>query len=151
MESNITGVKLNLTELATKVNNTEPKANAEEFKNANGSKISVLDNVQETHTLVSTPIADINNASSDKSNEKDKQALLDAIDIVSAFIEPQIRSVNFTQDESSGKTVVKVYDVKSQELIKQFPSEEVLALAEKVKGLQNEIADKTGILIDDKV
>ena len=74
-----------------------------------------------------------------------------AIEVISAFIKPQIRNVNFTQDESLGKTVVKVFDTQSKELIKQFPSEDVLELSRKIKGLQEEIASKAGMLIDDKV
>ena len=77
--------------------------------------------------------------------------LTDAIETVSSFIEPQIRNVNFAQDDSSGQTVIKVFDAQSRELIKQFPSDEILELAERIKGLQDEVADKTGILIDDKV
>lgn len=74
-----------------------------------------------------------------------------AIEIVSDFIAPQIRNVNFAQDESSGKTVVKVFDSSSKELIRQFPSAEILELAEKIQSLQHEIADKTGILLDEKI
>ncbi|REL26035.1 hypothetical protein DXX93_05255 [Thalassotalea euphylliae] len=83
--------------------------------------------------------------------EQQQESLESAIDAVASFIEPQIRNVNFTQDDNSGQTVIKVFDAQSQELIKQFPSDEILELAERIKGLQDEIVDKTGILIDDKV
>ena len=94
-------------------------------------------------------------AAEEQSQAVDEQSsagdLTDAIETVSSFIEPQIRNVNFTQDDSSGQTVIKVFDAQSRELIKQFPSDEILELAERIKGLQDEVVDRTGILIDDKV
>ncbi|REL30288.1 flagellar protein FlaG [Thalassotalea euphylliae] len=94
-------------------------------------------------------------AAEEQSQAADEQSpagdLTDAIETVSSFIEPQIRNVNFTQDDSSGQTVIKVFDAQSRELIKQFPSDEILELAERIKGLQDEVVDRTGILIDDKV
>ena len=77
--------------------------------------------------------------------------LSQAIDLVSEFINQPPRNVNFLQDDDSGKTVVKVFDANSQELIKQFPSEEILSMAEKIKSLQQEIGAKSGLFINDTV
>ena len=83
--------------------------------------------------------------------EEQEQELASAIETVASFIEPQIRNVNFTQDDTTGQRVIRVFDAESDELIKQFPSDEILELAERIRGLQEEIVDRTGILIDDKV
>lgn len=136
MEANLNNVNSNLSDVITKVND---RTLAATNQNKPVDKVVIEEN--------NIQYVDGTN----KTENANKENLSAAIDIISSFIEPQIRNVNFTQDESSGKTVVKVFDTQSKELIKQFPSEEVLELSEKIKGLQNEIANKTGILIDDKV
>jgi len=74
-----------------------------------------------------------------------------AIEVVANFINQPPRNVNFTKDASSGKTVIKVFELKSKELIKQFPSEELISIAQKIKALQQEVGEKAGILFDEKV
>jgi flagellar protein FlaG len=61
------------------------------------------------------------------------------------------RNVNFSQDEQSEKTIIKVFDTDSQELIKQFPSEDLIKLAQKINGLRQDIDLKSGIFLDEKV
>ena len=58
------------------------------------------------------------------------------------------RNVNFTKDNDSGKTVIKVFDIESKELIKQFPSEELISIAQKIQALHQEVGGKVGILLD---
>jgi flagellar protein FlaG len=48
------------------------------------------------------------------------------------------QSLQFSLDKDSGKTVVKVMDTETNEVIRQIPTEEVLALSQavdKFKGL----------------
>lgn len=52
-------------------------------------------------------------------------------------------SLEFTIDKDSGKTVVKVVDASTSELIRQIPSEELLSLARNMTKLE-------GLLIDQK-
>ena len=54
------------------------------------------------------------------------------------------RNLQFTVDEDTGIDVVKVIDTETEEVIRQFPSEEVLAIARALDKLQ-------GLLIRDKV
>ena len=61
------------------------------------------------------------------------------------------RNINFTRDNDSGKTVIKVFDIESQELIKQFPSEELISIAQKIQALHQEVGEKSGILLDKTV
>lgn len=55
------------------------------------------------------------------------------------------RNLNFSIDDASGQTVVKVIDSDSQEVIRQFPSEEALALAARMKELSNN--EMSGLLL----
>ena len=49
------------------------------------------------------------------------------------------------------KTVIKIFDSESNELIRQFPSEEILSIAQRIIELQQDISQKTGILLDENI
>lgn len=53
---------------------------------------------------------------------------------------PQIirRDLNFSVDEASGKTVVKIIDAESKEMVRQIPPEELLALARRLQQIEQE-------------
>lgn len=74
-----------------------------------------------------------------------------AMKTISEFINMPIRTVNFTQDDGSEKTVIKIFDSESNELIKQFPSEEILSIAQKIVELREDVSKKTGILLDESI
>ncbi|MED5513386.1 MAG: flagellar protein FlaG, partial [Pseudomonadota bacterium] len=59
------------------------------------------------------------------------------------FMGEMNRSLQFQVDEESGRDVIKVVDKNSGELIKQYPSEEVLSLVAK-------LSETAGFLIDQK-
>jgi flagellar protein FlaG len=84
--------------------------------------------------------------------EKNMEEVLDAaIDVVSSFMNQPPRNVNFTKDNDSGKTVIKVFDLETKELIKQFPSEELISIAKKIKTLHQEVAERSGIFLDKRI
>lgn len=61
-----------------------------------------------------------------------------ALDEVEKAVAPMAQSLQFSLDKDSGKTVVKVMDTETNEVIRQIPSEEVLAISkavDKLKGL----------------
>jgi flagellar protein FlaG len=60
------------------------------------------------------------------------------------FMGQMNRGLEFLVDEDSGRDVIKVLDKTSGELIKQYPSEEVLSLVAK-------LSEATGNFIDSKV
>jgi len=63
------------------------------------------------------------------------------------------RRLSFQVDDDSGKTVVKVFDRETEELIRQFPPEELLALSKRLRELNDQAAGSTnlGILIKSEV
>lgn len=89
----------------------------------------------------------------EQENIKDqtKEELMSAIQVVSDFMNQPPRNVNFSQAEVSGKTIVKIFDADSQELIKQFPSEKIINMAERISKLHQEIEKAPGLLIDSHV
>lgn len=88
---------------------------------------------------------------SDAELQAESEIISDAMKTISEFISMPVRTVNFTQDDGSEKTVIKIYDSKSNELIKQFPSEEILLIAQRIVELQQDISQKTGILLDESI
>lgn len=66
-----------------------------------------------------------------------------AVSRLEKFVAPNQSDINFTLDESSGLQIVKIVDRKTQEVIRQMPSEEAVALAQALDKLQ-------GLLIKDK-
>ena len=78
--------------------------------------------------------------------------LRDMVSELNTQIQAVQRDLSFTLDEGSGKTVIKVLDSDSGEIIRQIPSEEMLAIATYFKEVrdsaeQSEVAP--GLLFSD--
>ena len=65
-------------------------------------------------------------AISDISDEQVK----DAVSKLNEYVQSTERTLDFQMDEDSGKTVIKVFDKASSELIRQIPNELALELAQ---------------------
>jgi len=61
------------------------------------------------------------------------------------------RSLLFEVDEELGITIVRVVDKDTDELIRQFPPEELLNLSRRLKELIEEDFASTGVLLQEKV
>lgn len=70
---------------------------------------------------------------------------------ISDFVQAQNRNLNFSFDEGSNRSVVKVTDSESGDLIRQIPSEEVLRLSGRIKELQSDVGVAVGILFNKEV
>lgn len=66
-----------------------------------------------------------------------------ALDILNDFTARVAQDVRFAMDEESGRTIVKVVDTETQEVLRQFPSAEALSIARSIDKMQ-------GLLIRDK-
>jgi flagellar protein FlaG len=60
----------------------------------------------------------------------------EAVQEIRRVVTPVAQSLQFSIDEATGKTVVRVVDSATQEVIRQIPSEEVLAIARALDRLQ---------------
>ncbi|XQW85814.1 flagellar protein FlaG [Thalassotalea piscium] len=87
----------------------------------------------------------------EKTEEEAVAEIEQAFEEISGFMNLYNRNVNFSMDEKSEKTVIKVFDSDSKELIKQFPSEDLVKLAQKIKELRQDVDLKSGIFLDEKV
>ncbi|MBV2127883.1 flagellar protein FlaG [Arsukibacterium indicum] len=77
--------------------------------------------------------------------------LQQAVDVVNQAVALEQRSLSFSIDDLSGRSVIKVVDFETDELIKQIPTEELLKVAQDIKRLQDEMGQSIGLLIDNKV
>ncbi|KKO47046.1 flagellar protein FlaG [Arsukibacterium ikkense] len=80
-----------------------------------------------------------------------KAELQQAVDVVNQAVALEQRSLSFSIDDASGRSVIKVVDFATDELIKQIPTEELLKVAQDIKRLQQEMGQSIGLLIDNKV
>ncbi len=92
-----------------------------------------------------TPTTNTNNARSneqghfaDGNSPTKLEAIEQAVKNVNDFVKPINNSLSFNLDQDTGQTVIKVVDLSTQEVIRQIPSEEMLAIAkalDTMKGL----------------
>lgn len=72
-----------------------------------------------------------------------KEQLEAAVKAVNDFLKPLNNSLQFNIDDDTGKIIVKVVDSTTNEVIKQFPSDEMLAIAKAIDNMK-------GLLIQQK-
>ncbi|MBH0050366.1 MULTISPECIES: flagellar protein FlaG [unclassified Pseudoalteromonas] len=114
---------------------------------------------QVVHSLTERAVDDVNQV--DKQNQQqlqknqydinptekqplEREQLEEMAQQLQDFMGEMNRSLQFKVDEDSGRDVIKVLDKNSGEVIKQYPSEEVLSLVSK-------LSESAGILIDQTV
>lgn len=73
----------------------------------------------------------------------DKAALQDAVKKLNETVAPALQTVEFEIDEDTDKTVVKVIDKESKEVIRQMPNEEALAFSKTLDKLQGLVIRQT--------
>jgi len=56
----------------------------------------------------------------------------DAVSKLNEYVQNTQRNLDFSLDEDSGKTVIRVYDRDSEQLVRQIPDEVALELAKKL-------------------
>jgi flagellar protein FlaG len=57
------------------------------------------------------------------------QAVSEAVSSLNDYVQQVNRTLQFSVDERSGQTIIRVMDAETREVIRQIPPEEVLALA----------------------
>jgi flagellar protein FlaG len=92
-------------------------------------------------------------ADNDNTNSRvvSEQQIEDAVSDISEFVQAQRRNLDFTFNEDVNRSIVKVTDTDTGELIRQIPSEEVLALSERIRGLQSDVGEAVGVLFSKEV
>ncbi len=80
------------------------------------------------------------------------ESIEQAAEKLNQFMQAQKRSLQFSRDESSGRTVIKVINTDTNEVVKQFPPEEILSLSKTInESLQESAGATTGLLLEEQV
>ena len=66
----------------------------------------------------------------------DQAGIQQALEEVREALAPVAQNLRFSLDEDSGRTVIKIVDTATDEVIRQIPSEEILAIAKALDKLQ---------------
>ena len=66
-----------------------------------------------------------------------------AVEDLTRKVQNQQRSLQFSVDEASGRTIIKVIDKETDQVIRQIPTAEVIAIARRIE-------DAVGVLLEDK-
>ena len=119
---------------------------------------------QSTSTLISRAVDDVNKTdeqgsqnqlnnqyaqqgtedNSSQNQQLEREQLEKVAQQLQDFMGEMNRTLQFQVDEDSGRDVIKILDKTSGDVIKQYPSEEVLSLVSK-------LSESAGILIDQTV
>ncbi|MCF6217713.1 MAG: flagellar protein FlaG [Gammaproteobacteria bacterium] len=96
---------------------------------------------QETPPL--SPLSEVKKADDRGDVKKESDALDDVVKNLNDHIQQYRRELQFQIDDESGRTVVKVMNVENGEVIRQMPSEQVLAMS-------HQLSEITGTMFQEK-
>jgi flagellar protein FlaG len=115
-----------------------------DYKDNVKAKLATLDNTQ-ANKSIEQPIAKTEQVNEAAQKEKLSAPQLEKVaKQLQEFVGEMNRGLEFIVDEDSGRDVIKVIDKSSGDLVKQYPSEEVLSLVAK-------LSEATGNFIDSKI
>ncbi len=83
-----------------------------------------------------------------RETEVTKEDLEKAVSHLKDYVQSMKRDMDFSVDDTTGRFVVKVFDSETRELIRQIPSEEMLAISRHLVERMEEEESKKGFLIE---
>jgi flagellar protein FlaG len=75
-------------------------------------------------------------ADTKKTGADDNRALQEAVQSANEAVRQMATNLQFETDQSSGKVVVRVIDAETQKVLRQMPSEEMLALSQSIGSMR---------------
>lgn len=131
--------EIGLTNLAVDYKRSSDSINANDVTNQ----------VVQGKSIVTQPVDNINiertaNEGNENKNPLNAKQLEKVAQQLQDFVGDLNRNLEFSVDKDSGRDVIKVFDKDSGDLLKQFPSEEVLTLVSK-------LSEMVGGFVDAKV
>lgn len=104
-----------------------------------------VDNLQKNATTIGTSIAEeqksVSASETNKAEKMTSEQLNKVAQQLQDFMGEMNRSLEFIVDEDSGRDVIKVLDKDTGDLIKQYPSEEVLSIISKLSNASGSLID----------
>ena len=130
--------------------------NTSSFSNTNATQVTLGNTAVDLRSAKVTDIiakqqTEVTKVEEQPIEQVTPKQLGDAVERINQFVNAEMRTLNFSVDENSGKAVVKVIDFETKDVIRQIPGDEVLRMASAIKRLQDDLGSATGLLIDSKV
>ncbi|MDH5479431.1 MAG: flagellar protein FlaG [Nitrosomonas sp.] len=91
----------------------------------------------QTQSRAPTPVAE------PQQNMGSEQDVKQAVKQIEQVVSNLARNLQFSIDDDTGKTIVKILDAQTQEVIRQFPTEDAISIARALDRVQ-------GLLFNDK-
>jgi flagellar protein FlaG len=105
-----------------------------------GNKVAAVKPVKEVRQVVAGD--GTGNTSTDSKTSAPNDALLSrAVKDINDYVQNVQRDLRFSIDEDSGHTVITVLDSETEEVIRQIPAEEILAIARNLKAMKGLLFD----------
>lgn len=73
----------------------------------------------------------------------DKAALTGAVKKLNDYVAPALQTIQFSIDDATDRIVVKVVDTETQQVLRQIPNEEVLAITKSLDNLRGLVIRQT--------
>jgi|TARA_B110000438_G_C15818210_1_gene652982 flagellar protein FlaG len=135
----------NTTDSSINANNSSTvelvNGNAERTTSENKS----VENLQKNATTIGTSLAEeqksVSTSETNKAEKMTSEQLNKVAQQLQDFMGEMNRSLEFIVDEDSGRDVIKVLDKDTGDLIKQYPSEEVLSIISKLSNASGSLID----------
>jgi flagellar protein FlaG len=87
--------------------------------------------------------ARVNQADNVKKSAVTEKDVQQSIEAINRFLKPVSGDIEFSQDEDTGRTLVKIVDTQTKTVLRQIPTEEAVAIAKQLDKLQ-------GLLVREK-
>lgn len=78
-----------------------------------------------------------------KNVEPDRASMVNAVKKLNDYVAPALQTVQFSIDDDTDRIVVKVVDSTTQQVLRQIPNEEVLAISKTLDKLQGLVIRQT--------
>ena len=70
-------------------------------------------------------------------SEQNSEALHETVAAINDFMSQFKRTLNFSVDIAAGQTIIKVIDTSNDELVRQIPSEDFIAISKHIEQMNN--------------
>jgi len=108
------------------------ETNTNEIVSINTSKLTGVRKVEPVQITNSLPENGKELPFQEKESHASKESIDNAVKEINEHVQLIQRELQFTVDEDSGRTVIKVLDSQTKELIRQIPGEDALDVAKKL-------------------
>lgn len=132
-------------------NQSTSSATERSLQNAGNSVAETESNTSASDKLNTINASQLNADNPNNDATASSADIQSAVGEVSDFVQAQNRNLNFSFDDEAQRSIVKVTDSETGELIRQIPSEEVLRLSERIKNLQSDVGSTVGVLFNKEV